>query len=399
MKTIYSLFICLLLFFASTSVDSETDQNRQIKFPDIPGFITLIADLHTHTVFSDGSVWPNIRVKEALKDGLDILAVTEHLEYRPHRSDIPFPDRNRSYELSVKYAEGSSLIVVNGAEITRTMPPGHANAIFITDANKLTDEIVVEQFRQLMREGKKEEAGILYRDSSVKLFEQAKKDGAFVFWNHPNWRGQQSDGIADLNAFNKKLIKNGLIQGIEIANEHFYSEEAHRIALKYNLTLIGVSDVHDLIDWDYLDHPDKHRPVTLIFAKSRSKNDIKEALFSGRTAVWFQNSLIGNESLTIPLLKSSIQIRSAKYIKNSSILEVVVENVSDAEYLLLNKGKTGFYTHNDLLRIRPNSETSFSVTPGKMVSSVTMKFEAINLTTMPKTHPEFSLRIDVSDKN
>ena len=30
----------------------------KINFPDIPGYQTLKCDLHIHTVFSDGSVWP-----------------------------------------------------------------------------------------------------------------------------------------------------------------------------------------------------------------------------------------------------------------------------------------------------------------------------------------------------
>ena len=54
--------------------------NRAIEFPNIPGYLTLKCDLHMHTVFSDGSVWPDIRVEEAVKDGLDAIATTEHLE-------------------------------------------------------------------------------------------------------------------------------------------------------------------------------------------------------------------------------------------------------------------------------------------------------------------------------
>ena len=88
-----------------------------------------------HSVFSDGSVWPDIRVEEAKKDGLDVIAITEHLEYQPWKDDIPHPNRNRSYEYHSKFAKESNIIVINGSEITRDMPPGHSNAIFIKDAN------------------------------------------------------------------------------------------------------------------------------------------------------------------------------------------------------------------------------------------------------------------------
>jgi hypothetical protein len=74
--------------------------DRIIRFPDIPGYRTLKGDFHQHTVFSDGKVWPNIRVEEGTRDGLDAMAITEHLEWQPHQADLPNPDRNRSYEIA-----------------------------------------------------------------------------------------------------------------------------------------------------------------------------------------------------------------------------------------------------------------------------------------------------------
>ena len=53
-----------------------------------------------------------MRIQEAQKDGLDAIAVTEHIEYQSHKEDIPHLDRNRSYELSKQYAEKSDLLVI-----------------------------------------------------------------------------------------------------------------------------------------------------------------------------------------------------------------------------------------------------------------------------------------------
>ena len=36
-----------------------------IRIPDIPGYLTLTGDFHMHTIFSDGRVWPDLRVEEA----------------------------------------------------------------------------------------------------------------------------------------------------------------------------------------------------------------------------------------------------------------------------------------------------------------------------------------------
>ena len=62
----------------------------------------MILDLHTHSVFSDGHVWPRIRVEEALRDGLDGLAVTEHVEYQPHRADLPTA-HDRSFQIAAPH--------------------------------------------------------------------------------------------------------------------------------------------------------------------------------------------------------------------------------------------------------------------------------------------------------
>ena len=120
-----------------SSVAKDDNSEGLIIFPDVEGRLTLISDLHTHSVFSDGHVWPNIRVSEAQRNGLDVLAITEHLEYQPHIAQIPHKDRNSAFLEAHKAAKGSSLVVLAGSEITREMPPGHMNAIFLEDSNKL----------------------------------------------------------------------------------------------------------------------------------------------------------------------------------------------------------------------------------------------------------------------
>ena len=65
----------LISLFISFAIAHNGNNNRTIDIPDLPGFKTLVCDLHMHTVFSDGSVWPNIRVMEANKDGLDVICL------------------------------------------------------------------------------------------------------------------------------------------------------------------------------------------------------------------------------------------------------------------------------------------------------------------------------------
>ena len=195
-----------LFLVTAIAVTPASAQSRAIEFPDAAGYHTLAVDLHTHSVFSDGSVWPVIRVQESERDGVALLAVTEHLEYQPRAADIPNPDRNRAFAVAAEYAgaEAPGVIVVNGAEISRDMPPGHCNAVFLSDANALL------------------------RDDVMEVFEEANRQDAFVFWNHPNWIPQRRDGVARLTDMHRRLIADGLLHGIEVANAHMYSRKRSR---------------------------------------------------------------------------------------------------------------------------------------------------------------------------
>ena len=325
LRNLLPLLILLLspnFIYAHGSVGGyASGPDRSISFPDTKEYLTISSDLHTHSVFSDGHVWPNIRVSEAEKDTIDVLAITEHLEYQPHTNFIPNEDRNAAYLEAKKASEGTDLIVIAGSEITREMPPGHMNAIFIRDANKLFNidlpkndkekEILSKKIREMQWGAEpaiKEHYILGNMWPAEKAVEAANQQGAFLFWNHPDWYRQAPDGIARLQPMHRKMINKGYLHGIEVVNGSTYSEEAFRIAIENNLALIGTSDVHDLIEWDYLTRVGEHRPVTLIFTKDRSKESIKEALFQRRTVVWFKEILIGKEDNLLPLLESIISI-------------------------------------------------------------------------------------------
>ena len=368
-KTLLLLVIISINYSAIYGQKTEK-YTRKIFFPDIDGYKTLLTDFHQHTVFSDASVWPTIRVEEAIKDGLDAISLTEHLEYQPYSKDIPNPDRNRAYNIAKSFAENKNksldrkLIVINGQEITRSMPPGHINAIFLNDANKL-----------------------LHPKDSLKGILAANKQDAFVFWNHPAWPAQRSDGIAKLDEFHKYLIKKKLLHGIEVVNELYYSEEALRLALENDLTIMGTSDIHGLVDWLFKVPDDNessnstlpgHRPVTIIFSKDKSEDGIKDALFAGKTAVFYNELLIGKEENLKPLVEKCLVINNINDLElgysedgKSTIKKVEIKNVSDAPFILKNLNSFTFETNSDIINIMPNSIHSISVkTKGEPLNAV-----------------------------
>ena len=141
-------------------------QRVEFVLPEVGGYTVYKADLHTHSIYSDGDCTPEFRVREAWYDGLDVLAITEHVEYRRHegkmlnflkgyvpegtepvnyniiakpadeqgiRSDLNFPVK-LAQETAAKYG----ITIIPGAEITREpVAYGHYNALFTTDNNAI----------------------------------------------------------------------------------------------------------------------------------------------------------------------------------------------------------------------------------------------------------------------
>ncbi len=367
------------------------NEARLIRFPDTATHKTLVVDLHTHSVFSDGHVWPSIRVGEALRDGLDALAITEHLEWQPHRADLPHPDRNRAFEeAAAALPDGSDLIVIAGSEITREEPAGHMNAVFLSDANallKVDSDPGTDRFDYYLA------ANEWPAEEAVRA---ANEQGAFVFWNHPFWTATLPTGVSRMTDFHAALIKAGQLHGIEIANGATYSEHAHRLAMDHELAMIGVSDVHNLVDWDYPPAIGAHRPVTLVFAEERSAAGIRDALFAQRTVVWFKNLLVGREAVLKPLLQAALDVQDAAYrripdIRNPgqeielAIVDLTLTNISDADVQLRNRSPYTFTQHGDHMVIPAHSSLRLTVRPGEKVPQINLDFEITNALVAPKT--------------
>ena len=234
-----------LLFITSVA---GAQIRREIRIPDLPQHKTLKCDFHTHTVFSDGTVWPTVRVDEAWRTGLDALALTDHIEYQPHAAEVP-TNHNRPYELAAGRARERGLLLPRGAEITRDTPPGHFNAIFLEDVQPLQTDDFVQAIRR------------------------ANEQGAFVFWNHHEWKGPEKGAWLDVHT---QLYDQQLFHAIEIANGQTYYPQAHRWCLEKNLTMVGNSDIHGPEDRDR-NQADDHRTLTLVFVTEASLKGLKDS--------------------------------------------------------------------------------------------------------------------------
>lgn len=318
MKRIAALFLILVSASVANAQyyyqDSKNSQmlrhaerhepcRKEIILPQVNGYNVYKADLHIHTVFSDGQVLPKFRVNEAWQDGLDVVAVTDHIEYRPHEATFydylkgyadkehmpgvkglekgkQVVDLNYSVSEALKEAKKYGLTIIPGSEITRSgTKVGHFNALFTTDNNTIYDKDPVQAVRN------------------------AKAQGALVMHNHPGWRKES----LDYTETERIVYDEGLIDGVEVMNgNEFYPLIIDRVRER-GLFIAANTDVHSSTANDYR-LTGNLRPMTLILAKDKSLKSLREALESNRTIAVGYNTICGEEKLLQDFFAASVKL-------------------------------------------------------------------------------------------
>jgi len=269
--------------------------SRIITIPDVGEFKVLKGDFHTHTLFSDGAVMPKDRVLEAIDNGLDVVSITDHINsavfraYPNIHNEVVITDRlgasgsridqNIPYILAKSEAEKSELILVRGVEIatkdaTREF---HINCIFVQDVNTIAE---ANDRRTLFA------ADNEWR----KMLAISAEQGGFNFWNHPD------PGFGDpMRIFDEleKVRQKGHLHGIEVFN--FFSH--YPFALDWcnasDLAPIANTDIHPS-DWNAYGHQNPLRPITLVLAKERTYDSVREAFFARRIIGWAAGMVLGS---------------------------------------------------------------------------------------------------------
>ena len=237
------------------------------------------------------------------------------------------------------------------------------------------------------------DANKLHVKDSIEAYREAKRQGAHVFWNHPNWISQQRNGIATLTDLHKQLIEEDLLHGIEVVNDLTYSDEALQIALDNDLAIIGTSDIHGLVDWQFNIANGGHRPIMLVMAKEKTEASIKEAMDDHRTIAWFDNLLVGREHVLKPLVLASIEIGTAAYQGPSSVASFKLTNNSDAAYILKNTSEYSFHAESDVIILPAQSTKTLDVKTLEQKESFRLSFEVQNAITAPRKYVTIDLDI------
>lgn len=370
---ILGLMIVSLNLSAQNNINRESSRDFQTSrtkiiftIPDIPGYLTLKGDFHTHTIFSDGFVRPDFRVTEAWAEDLDIIAITDHLEEKNHPNRDIFPkDANLGYKRAIKKAKILDILLIPGTEVTKQMPnPGHLNALFIKDANKILN------------------------DDPMLSIEEAINQGAFILWNHPgsSWLKPIVEETTFFD-FHNELLKKGWLHGIEVFN----TDEWFPIALDWchskGLTVFSNTDAHEPINYWYdLHQPGSHRAMTLVFAKSRTLDGVKNALFAKRTIGFFGNTLVGSEELLIELFNASVKLHKPfrQTQKDNKITYFAeLENPTDLPFTLKKEASWEDNARTDLVQLPPRSITIINYSADNEL----LEYQVTNCYSGANSHP------------
>lgn len=269
------------------------------------GYKWYVGVPHSHTVASDGGLTLEQLIAKAKKSKLDFLIITDH---NVNCKDLP---------------EVDGLTLIYGAELTKE--GGHCNMWGVKDVIDQKDYDTCESYEDFLR-----------------VKDEAKRRGAVICMNHPHckqcpWRWEKNAADVDV---------------LEVWNAptHFDNLECtewwhEQLRNGHKLPVVGGSDYHrdyvitNLLTW----------PVTYVYAKSNSTEDILDAILKGHTTICFDvgttfidvkcgNAVLGD---TVKLTENTSVTVSVKKLKKNHKLIVFDK---DGECFSYTAKKTQNYT-------------------------------------------------------
>ena len=360
----------------------------EIILPKIKDYNIYKADFHVHTIYSDGNVTPRERVMEAWYDGLDIIAITDHLEIRtyekfmlkalaPYSKDgSPFvyanagagnkvdqdapmlSNMNATVDEAIEHAAKNNLpiLVIRGSEIWRNARTvGEYNAIFLKDVNAICDKDLFESFRRV------------------------KEQGGLIFHNHPGWRRNTMDKSEE----QQKIYGEGWIDGIEVINENDFYPKMLRRCAEENLFMVADSDTHHPTSQIWPRGGGIFRTMTVVLAKECSEKAIKEALLDHRTICYSGNHLAGEQKWLQEFFDAAVECKVIAVNKEKKSRTCQLTNTCSVPLILRRNKST--YTLNPFQSIRLTVTDKEGKEP---------KFVVENMWIVDDQHPELTLKID-----
>lgn len=353
-----AMMLCSAAGFAQT-------QKNSLELPHVEGYTLLKGDFHIHSVFSDGVVWPTVRVQEAYEHGLDVMSMSEHFENQKNLKKLGIEDKTftESHELVKNAARARGIILVRAGEITKELPAGHYNALFIDDPQAIA--------KTMPADNKKDS------NAAEAALTVVKEQGGLALWNHP-W-AQQPGGISVWQPIQQQLLDKGLFSGISVGNGKRYELQLLDWCIDRNLTVFSNTDAHEPLNLAQ----GEYRNQTIIFAAKRSAEAVEQALRQGLTLGYSRGLLFGREDL-------------ARKFFDSSIKTSLVGSGAQRKFFEITNGTGVEYT----LRLEDAGGTMVDLAPmgGRIVVLKPFSTVSIPLTAAPSERDNLKGKITNGDK-
>ncbi len=370
----------------------RTVPRTEIILPQVKGYNIYKGDFHVHTIYSDGDVTPRERMREAWFDGLDIIAITDHLEKRsyerymlkalaPYSQDgSPFvyahagagnkenkeapmlSNLNACYDEAKHFIarEDIPIMVVRGTEIWRDpRTTGEYNAIFLEDINAICHKDLFECFRRV------------------------KEQGGIIIHNHPGWSRKTMDKSED----QVRAYGEGWVDGVEVVNgSTLYPKMVDR-CIDEKLTIFANTDVHRPSSQVWARDCGIFRTMTFILAKECTEKAIKDALLKRRTIGYSANNLVGEKMWLKEFMDASIECKIVSINEQKGYRVFQLTNTCSVPFRLRRLKAVYTLKPFESLRIKigRNSKTGIYYDP---------QFIVENMWTEGDQNPNFMLEID-----
>ncbi len=336
---------------------------QEIILPQVNGYNLYTADLHIHTTYSDGIMNVKGRMEEAWRDGLDIVASTDHMRIKVNEDKLGQPTPKevmakhgakvaQSVVDAIKRGAEYDLLVIPGVELTGNAKTlGHFNALFTTNNEEIYDYDPLQSIRN------------------------ARAQGALIMHNHPGWRHSS----LERTAFENQVYAEGLVDGVEIMNSVAFYPRSIDEAKSRKWFMTSTTDIHPTTAQTYRENG-QLRNMTIVFAKDLTLKNVREALEARRTLAYSFGVLAGEEALLKDFFEASVTTKKLTANKKKKSQRVQLTNKTSVPFILrIGKGNP--------VQLPALSSIIVSTKPGKPIEcTVLSMWSGMN------EHPEIKIK-------
>ena len=261
--------------------DEKTIQEFHVfsLYEDLYGLTALKGDLHGHSCRSDGKRDPAALAGHYREQGYDFFALTDHNRYH-HGGEIDevFDGVNTGFTRvfgEEVHPLGSVLHIVNVCGESSVCD------LYIHDMEGY--EKAIEEYKKKVPVFVPEQYKSRYA-KAMWTCDRIHETGGVAIFPHPYWRPGRSRVYHSCDEFAAMLLKSGMFDAFELVGGMLQDGINRAVALWADLRaeglkigVVGSSDVHEINNATFANC------FTVCFAKSNSREDIKEAILAGNT--------------------------------------------------------------------------------------------------------------------